>query len=71
MTEFTLWLVGQTIIIVLAILGAYVRMAVNVARVEVNTETLKVDHANLAKQVQGISRSVGRLEGRCGKINQH
>jgi len=67
MTEFTLWLVDQTIIIVLAILGAYVRMAVNVARVEVNTETLKGDHANLTKQVQGISRSVGRLEGRVNK----
>lgn len=67
MSEITIWLIGQTIIIVLAIFGAYVRMAVNVARVEANTETLKGDHGRLAVQVQGISRAVGRLEGQADK----
>lgn len=67
MTEMTIWLIGQTIIIVLAIFGAYVKLAVGVARVDANTETLKEDHGRLAIQVQGISRAVGRLEGMAEK----
>ena len=46
--NFTIFLIAQSLIIVGAILAAYVRTAVAVARV----------------QVDGISRAVSRLEGK-------
>ena len=59
--NFTIFLIAQSLIIVGAILAAYVRTAVAVARVQINTELLKEDHGDLSKKVDGISRAVSRL----------
>lgn len=71
MDESALWIIGQTLIIVLAILGAFVRSRERLAKVEtslhhieVNTERLKDDHNDLARKVDGVSRALAKIEGK-------
>jgi hypothetical protein len=71
MNEYIPWIIGQTIIIVLAILGAFVRsrerltqVETSLRHIEVNTDRLKDDHNNLADKVDGISRHVAIIEGK-------
>ncbi len=70
MTEMTVFFIAQSVIIVGAILTAYIRTQVAIARlqiivgnVEMTTTSLKGDHRHLAGQVGGISRGLSRLEG--------
>lgn len=69
--EMVIFLIGQSIVIVGAIIAAYVRTRVSIAKLEVgldnvqeHTKTLKSDHAELYRKVDGISRNLARLEGR-------
>lgn len=71
LTESALWIIGQTVIIVLAIFGAFVRsrerltqVETSLHHIEVNTDRLKDDHNGLSDKVDGISRAVARLEGK-------
>lgn len=64
MTDVVLFLIGQSVIIVGAILLAYIRTVVKLAVVESNTELMRIDHGQLSIKVDGISRAVARLEER-------
>lgn len=64
MNETALFLIAQSVIIIGAIVTAYVRLSVAIAVLQHNTQDLKADHGQLSKKVDGISRAVARLEGR-------
>lgn len=65
-----LFLIGQSVVIVGSIVVAYVKTAVAIAELKIHTQATQIqtqglskDHGNLARQVNGISRSLARLEG--------
>ncbi len=67
-----LWtaVVGQTVIILVAVIGAAVRSERRTTRLEEKVEHIErievvrgEEHKELERQVQGISRAVARLEG--------
>jgi hypothetical protein len=72
-----MWIIGQTIIIAFAIVGAFMRIQVSIARLEGKVEVLAVQqgitnqklegndeqHKALAAQVNGISRTLALMEG--------
>ena len=73
--EIALFFVGQSIVIVGAIIVAFVRTQVALAKLEIrcshiesNTEELKGDHSALRDQVGGISRHVAALEAAAQKL---
>lgn len=61
--DWWMFLIAQSVIIVGAIVLAYIRTAVAIAVLKTDTKQLKGDHATLVSKVDGISRAVGRLEG--------
>ncbi len=70
MTNIVLFFLGQSVIIIGAILLAYVRTQVaiahlqeGVAAVRANTVELKNDHSDLVQKVDGISIAVAKLQG--------
>lgn len=72
-----MWIVGQTIIIAMAIVGAFMRIQVAIAKLEGKIEVLTVQqsvtnksledndeaHKSLSEQVSGISRNLAMIEG--------
>lgn len=71
MSEFGFWMIGQGLVLVIAIFAAYVRTAVSIAElklrcqnIEVNTRNQRIDHNTLSKQVDGISRHVAEIDGK-------
>lgn len=71
MNDTVLFFISQSVIIVGAILLAYIRTHVAIARLQEqtgtirdNTRGLKEDHYVLAEKVDGISRAVAELKGR-------
>lgn len=72
-----MWIIGQTIIIAMAIVGAFMRIQVALAKLEGKVEVLAVQqgvtnkalqqndeqHKALAEQVTGISRNLALIEG--------
>lgn len=72
-----MWIVGQTIIIAMAIVGAFMRIQVALAKLEGKVEVLSVQqavaneglqknddqHKALSEQVAGISRNLALMEG--------
>lgn len=73
--EAVMWLIGQTIVLAIIIVGAFVRSTNRVTKLEtaVSYSQLNLDariaelrnqHVSLAEKVDGISRSLARLEGR-------
>lgn len=67
MNDLAIFLVAQSVIIIGAIVTVYVRIAVSLAVLKADTKTLKTEHIALSSKVSGISRAVGRLEGRAEK----
>lgn len=68
--EFWAAIVGQTVIIVTAIVAAFVRTEKRITRVETKIEHLEAiealaetERTLLDTRIQGISRAVARLEG--------
>lgn len=75
--HFWMWLIGQTLVIALAIIGTFMRIQVSIARLEGKVEVLTAQqvaanqaldkndkqHQALADQVSGISRGLARVEG--------
>ena len=68
--DFWAALIGQTIIIVTAIVAAFIRTERRITRVETKIEHLEQiealadqERTTLDMRVQGISRAVARLEG--------
>lgn len=68
--EFWAAIIGQTVIIVTAIVAAFVRTEKRITRVETKIEHLETIEAMaesertlLDARIQGISRAVARLEG--------
>jgi hypothetical protein len=62
-SDWWMFLIAQSVVIVGAILLAYIRTAVAIAVLKSDTKQLKADHSTLVEKVDGISRAVGRLEG--------
>ena len=67
MSELTIFFLGQSIIIVGAILTAYVAIRVQIAKLQVEVTHLKSDHGKLAKKLDGVSRHLAELTGRLSK----
>lgn len=63
MSEITLFFIAQSLILVLAIVAAYVGTKVQIAKLEVKVSTLQTDHAGLAKKLDGVSRNLAELSG--------
>ena len=68
--EFWAAIIGQTVILVVTIVAAFVKTEKRITRIETKVEHLEEqggnrsnEHKSLERQVQGISRSVARLEG--------
>lgn len=71
--NWILFLLGQSVIIIGAIVAGHIRVQVAMARISAeldgirnSTQDLKRDHIHLTGQVGGISRGLARLEGRIG-----
>jgi len=62
-SDWWMFLIAQSVVIVGAILLAYIRTAVAIAVLKSDTKQLKADHGTLVGKVDGISRAVARLEG--------
>lgn len=69
--EFWAAIIGQTILIIVAIITATIRTERRITRVETKVEHLEVSEVALTKnftalgsKVGGISRAVARLEGK-------
>jgi hypothetical protein len=65
MSEFSLFLIAQSVIIIGAIVTAYIRTFSAIAVLQSGQNDLKEDHTRLTNKVDGISRTVGQIEGRC------
>jgi len=70
--ELVVFLIGQSVVIIGAIVTTFVRTQTSIARLEVevtnvqdNTHGLRQDHKDLAVKVDGVSRHVAKLDGRC------
>lgn len=63
MNEFATWIIGQTIVLVVIIIGAAMRGERRITRVETKVEHIEF----VCEQVPGISRAVARLEGKASK----
>ena len=74
LSESAMWVIGQTIVLLIVIIGAAVRHIGRLSAVETKVDMshkhidtrindLRDDHGGLAKQVLGISRSLARIEG--------
>lgn len=62
--SFVIFLIAQSLIIVGAVVATYIRITIGLAVLRSNTESLEAGHARLSTKVDGISRAVGRLEGK-------
>lgn len=80
MDESHVWfgLIVQTIVILLGIGASFVRSRERIAKIEErcshiesNTNGLRGDHQRLSAKVDGISRHVANIEGRCSARNLH
>jgi hypothetical protein len=70
MSELTMFFLGQSVVIIMAIVGAHVATRVSIAKLEVRFDGLKEDHLNagiarekLTTQVNGISRNLAAVSG--------
>lgn len=68
--DIVFFFVAQSLIIVMALVGAYVGLRVQIAKLEINDEhfmhevtDLKQGHSKINDKVDGISRSVAKLHG--------
>ncbi len=68
--EFWAAIIGQTVIIVVSIVAAFVRTERRITRMETKVEHIEAieairgkEHERLEGKVSGISRAVARLEG--------
>ena len=60
MNDFYMWIIGQTVVLRVIIIGAAMRGERRITRIESNLKHVE----NICAQVPGISRAVARLEGR-------
>lgn len=72
-----MWIIGQTIMLAMVVVGAFMRVQVSIAKLEGKVEVLTVQqalinkamesndvqHKSLAEKVDGISRGLARVEG--------
>jgi hypothetical protein len=70
MTEMMMFFIGQSIVIIMTIVGTHVSTKVAIARLEVRFDGLMSDHAiarsergKLTSQVNGISRNLAAVSG--------
>jgi len=68
----------QTVVILLGIFAAFIRTERRITAVETKVDSLEKkadglasDHGYMRRQVNGISRSVARLEGRAEALDDH
>ena len=74
MTDTAMWVIGQTVVLLIVIVGAALRHIGRLVKVETKVDMtkehidtrindLRDDHGGLSRQVLGISRALARLEG--------
>ena len=70
MSELMIFFFGQSVIIIMAIVGAHVSTKVQIAKLEVSFAGLRADHkvareerVKLTTQVNGISRNLAAVSG--------
>lgn len=70
MSEMMMFFIGQSVVIVMTILGTHMSTKVAIAKLEVRFDGLKEDHENargerekLKTQVNGISRNLAAVSG--------
>jgi len=61
--EMIAYLIGQSIVIVLAIVAAYVGTKVQIAKLEVKVSLLQTDHSSLKVKLDGVSRNLAEITG--------
>jgi len=71
-SDLVIFFLGQSVIILGAIVATYVKIKtsittldVEVKNVKCNTSGLRADHVKLSEKVDGVSRHVAKLDGRC------
>jgi len=76
MPELVIFFLGQSVIILGAIVATYVKVRTSIAGLDVevknvrcNTVALRQDHKDLATKVDGVSRHVAKLDGRCMAVH--
>jgi len=62
-TTVILFIIGETILVVGAIIVAWVKTREQIAALSVHVSELKSDHGDLRTRVDGISRHLGELTG--------
>jgi hypothetical protein len=70
MSEMMMFFIGQSVVIIMTIVGTHVSTKVAIARLEVRFDGLKADHKvareardQLTSQVNGISRNLAAVSG--------
>lgn len=58
-----MFLIAQSLILILAVLGAYIGTVRSIAKLEVKVDTLSTDHAGLKTKLDGVSRHLSELTG--------
>jgi hypothetical protein len=68
--ELVIFLAGQLIVVLLAVLSSHVKLATQMAelrgmviQLQLTASSLKGDHSDLSNKVDGISRHVAQIEG--------
>ena len=71
MMEIAIFFLGQSVILLGAILTAYIKTKIDIAEMRVHllhvkhkADSLSQDHKTLSEQVQGISRNLAALTGK-------
>jgi len=72
MNDLLIFFIAQSVIIIGAMLTAYVKIRIAIATLQTdvkhitrNTDQLKADHVTLSNKVSGISRHVAKIESGC------
>lgn len=69
MQETTLFFLAQSVIIIGAVIAAYVGTKVSIARLEEKVEMLKVGHAGRDRKIDGMSRRLAELSGQVNNVS--
>jgi hypothetical protein len=68
MNDTVIFFLGQSLVILLALVAAYVGIKVQIAKLETTVAVLKDQHVALSKQIGGVSRSLATLHGKCAGV---
>ena len=77
-SDLVIFFLGQSVVILGAIVATYVKIKTSITTLEVevknvkcNTHGLRSDHVKLSEKVDGVSRHVAKLDGRCLAVHRN